>query len=43
MAYSKTDWKDDDVITKKMNNLETGVETANNGIPETATTKAWNS
>ena len=34
MAYSKTNWNDNDVITKeKMNNLETGVETANNGIP----------
>lgn len=39
MAYSKTDWKDNDVITKeKTNNLETGVETANNGIPAAATT-----
>ena len=39
MAYSKTDWKDNDVITKeKMNNLEAGVETANNGIPAAATT-----
>ncbi|MBY0758528.1 head fiber protein [Sellimonas caecigallum] len=39
MAYSKTNRKDDDVITKeKMNNLEIGVEAANNGIPETATT-----
>lgn len=39
MAYSKTNWNDNDVITKeKMNNLETGVETANNGIPGTATT-----
>ena len=29
MAYSKTNWNDNDVITKeKMNNLETGVETA---------------
>lgn len=38
MAYSKTDWKDNDVITKeKMNNLEAGVETANNSIPGTAT------
>lgn len=39
MAYSKTNWKDNDVITKeKMNNLEDGVETANNGIPAAATT-----
>ena len=39
MAYSKTDWKDNDVITKeKMNNLEADVETANNGIPAAATT-----
>lgn len=38
MAYSKTTWDDNDVITKeKMNNLESGVETANNGISETAT------
>ena len=41
MAYSKTNWNDNDVITKeKMNNLETGVETANNGIPAAATTQA---
>lgn len=40
MAYSKTTWNDNDVITKeKMNNLETGCETANNGIPEAATTQ----
>lgn len=33
MAYSKTTWADNDVITKdKLNNLETGVETANAGI-----------
>lgn len=39
MAYTKTTWNDNDVITKeKMNNLETGVETANNSIPATATT-----
>lgn len=39
MAYTKTTWNDNDVITKeKMNNLETGVETANNGIPAAATT-----
>ena len=39
MAYSKTTWNDGDVITKeKMNNLESGVEMANNGIPTTATT-----
>lgn len=39
MAYAKTTWNDNDVITKeKMNNLETGVETANKGIPATATT-----
>mgnify|MGYP000187656368 FL=1 len=38
MAYTKTTWNDEDVITKeKMNNLETGVETANNGIPLNAT------
>ena len=38
MAYTKTTWTDGDVITKeKMNNLETGVETANNGIPLNAT------
>lgn len=39
MAYTKTTWNDNDVITKeKMNNIETGVETANNSIPATATT-----
>lgn len=39
MAYTKNTWNDGDVITKeKMNNLETGVETANQGIPVTATT-----
>ena len=38
MAYTKTTWNDGDVITKeKMNNLETGVETADNGIPLNAT------
>ena len=38
MAYTKTTWNDGDVITKeKMNNLETGVETVNNGIPLNAT------
>lgn len=38
MAYTKTTWNDGDVITKeKMNNLETGVETANNGNPLNAT------
>lgn len=40
MAYSKTTWNDNDVITKeKMNNLETGCETANTGIPSAATTQ----
>lgn len=40
MAYSKTEWNDNDVITKeKMNNLENGVETANNGLPGSATTE----
>ena len=39
MAYTKTTGNDNDVMTKeKMNNLETGVETANNGIPAAATT-----
>ena len=39
MAYTNTTWEDGNVITAdKMNNLETGVETANNGIPSTATT-----
>lgn len=39
MAYTKNTWNDNDVITKeKMNNLETGVETANKGIPSSATT-----
>ena len=41
MAYTKTTWNDGDVITKeKMNNLENGVKTANDGIPGTATTSA---
>lgn len=32
MAYSKTTWADNDVISKeKLNNLEGGVEAANNG------------
>ena len=40
MAYTKNTWNDGDVITKeKMNNLETGVEEANQGIPEAATTE----
>lgn len=39
MAYTKNTWNDGDVITKeKMNNLENGVETANKGIPTSATT-----
>ena len=41
MSYTKTTWNDGDVITKeKMNNLETGVETANGfvGLTGTATT-----
>lgn len=39
MAYTKNTWNDNDVITKeKMNNLETGVENANKGIPSSATT-----
>ena len=41
MAYTKNTWNDGDVISKeKMNNLETGVETANQGIPGAATTEA---
>ena len=41
MAYTKTTWNDGDVITKeKMNNLENGAKTANDGIPGTATTSA---
>ncbi len=40
MAYTKNTWNDGDVITKeKMNNLETGVEEANKGIPVAATTE----
>ena len=40
MAYSKTTWNDNDVITKdKMNNLEEGCEAANEGIPVAATTQ----
>ncbi len=39
MDYTKTTWNDGDVITKeKMDNLEAGVESANNGIPGMATT-----
>ncbi len=39
MAYIKNTWNDGDVITKeKMNHLEIGVETANQGIPVAATT-----
>ena len=39
MEYTKNTWNDGDVITKeKMNNLETGVKTANDGIHGTATT-----
>ena len=39
MAYSKTELNYNDVITnEEMNNLEAGVETANNGIPAAATT-----
>lgn len=42
MAYSKTTWDDNDVITKeKMNNLESGVEMAYNGLPGTATTEKF--
>lgn len=39
MAYSKTTWADNDVITKeKLNNLEGGVETADaNAMTGTAT------
>ena len=39
MSYEPTTWSDGDVITAdKMNKLEPGVETANNGIPAAATT-----
>ena len=39
MAYTETTWNDNDVITKeKMNKLEAGVKTANDGIPAAATT-----
>ena len=39
MAYTEHTWVDDEVITKeKMNNLESGVKAANEGIPSNATT-----
>lgn len=42
MAYVKKTWIDDEVITKdSLNNMESGIETANKGIPSSATkTKA---
>lgn len=40
MAYSENTWNDGDIITKeKMNNLEEGCKTANEGIPSAATTQ----
>lgn len=37
MAYTKKTWVDDEVIAKDaLNNMETGIETANNGIPSNA-------
>ena len=42
MAYSKKTWGDDEGITKDaLNNMETGIDTANKGIPSNASkTKA---
>ena len=42
MAYSKKTWVDDEVITKDaLNNIESGIDTANKGIPSNASkTKA---
>ena len=42
MAYSKKIWVDDEVITKDaLNNMESGIDTANKGIPSNASkTKA---
>ena len=42
MAYTKKTWIDDEVITKEsLNNMETGIETANKGLPTNASkTKA---
>lgn len=41
MTYTKTTWQSQDVITKdKLNNLESGVETANNSIDSLDTTYA---
>lgn len=37
MAYSKKTWVDDEVITKDaLNNMESGIDTANKGIPSNA-------
>ena len=37
MAYSKKTWSDGEVITKDaLNNMETGIETANKGLPSNA-------
>ena len=37
MAYTKKTWIDDEVIAKEaLNNMENGIETANNGIPGNA-------
>ena len=42
MAYSKKTWVDDEVITKDaLDNMESGIDTANKGIPSNASkTKA---
>lgn len=42
MAYLKKTWVDDEVITKDaLNNMESGIDTANKGIPSNASkTKA---
>lgn len=38
MAYTKKTWVDDEVISKDaLNNMETGIDTANKGLPSNAT------
>lgn len=38
MAYTKKTWVDGEIISKDaLNNIETGVDTANSGLPSNAT------
>lgn len=38
MAYTKKTWVDDEVISKDaLNNMESGIDTANKGLPSNAT------